>query len=125
MGEFVLRRVLYRAARIARPMTRLPVMPIGPRDGWCDAPDHAAYNRQIRFPFPASAERLNRADPLYDLIVVLGHNDAPVARGAGSAIFMHTAKPNFAPTAGCVALRREDLLEVLRLCHPGGKLIIS
>ena len=124
MGEFALRRVLYRAGRIARPGTVLPATPIGPRDGWCDAPDHPAYNRQIRFPFPASAERLNRADPLYDIIVVLGHNDAPVVRGAGSAIFLHIARPDFAPTAGCIALRREDLLEVLRLCHPGSRLRI-
>lgn len=125
MGAFALRRVLYRAGRIPRPKTRLPVTPIGPRDGWCDAPDHPAYNRQIQFPFPASAERLNRADPLYDIVVVLGHNDAPAVRGAGSAIFIHAARPNFAPTAGCIALRRADLQEILRLCGPGSKLVIA
>ncbi len=124
-GEFELRRVLYRADRIAAPITALELNPIGPGDGWCDAPGHPDYNHQVRFPFHASAERLRRADPVYDIIVVLGYNDDPVMDGAGSAIFMHIAKPNFAPTAGCVALRREDLLHVLRQCGPGSSLIIA
>jgi len=124
-GEFELRRVLYRADRMAAPATALPLDRIGPGDGWCDAPGHPEYNRQVRFPFDASAERLRRADPVYDIIVVLGHNDDPVIDGAGSAIFMHIAKPSFAPTAGCVALRRNDLLYVLRKCGPGSTMIIA
>ncbi len=124
-GEFQLRRVLYRAGRLPPPQTALKIQPIGPCDGWCDAPGHPAYNRQVRLPIGASAERLARADPAYDIIVVLGYNDAPVTDGAGSAIFMHVAKPNFAPTAGCVALRRDDLLFVLKLCGPGSRLAIG
>jgi len=124
-GEFELRRVLYRADRMPCPDTALEVNPIGPRDGWCDAPGHPEYNCQVQLPINASAERLRRADPVYDIIVVLGHNDAPVIDGAGSAIFIHIAKPNFAPTAGCVALRRADLLAVLRICGPGSSILIE
>ncbi len=124
-GEFELRRVLYRADRMPCPDTALEVNPIGPRDGWCDAPGHPEYNCQVQLPVNASAERLRRADPVYDIIVVLGHNDAPVIDGAGSAIFIHIAKPNFAPTAGCVALRRADLLAVLRICGPGSSILIG
>lgn len=124
-GEFILRRVLYRADRGMRPETRLSVAPIGPRDGWCDAPGDPAYNRQVRLPIAASAEHLRRADPVYDIIVTLGYNDAPVVDGTGSAIFMHIARANFSPTAGCVALRREDLQYVLKLCGPGSTIRIS
>lgn len=120
-----MRRVLYRADRLSRPKTGLRTKPISPRDGWCDAPRHPLYNRQVRLPIRASAERLMRADPLYDIIVILGYNDAPVIDGLGSAIFMHIAKPNFAPTAGCVALRRSDLLHILRIWRPGSRLIIG
>lgn len=124
-GVFELRRVLYRADRLPPPRTGLKIRPIGPRDGWCDAPGHAFYNQQVRLPISASAERLARADPLYDLVVVLGYNDAPVVDGLGSAIFLHVAKANFAPTAGCVALRRKDLLWVLSMCGPGSHLRIG
>jgi len=123
-GEFELRRVLYRADRVAAPITALDLNPIGPRDGWCDAPGHPEYNHQVRFPFKASAERLRRADPLYDIIIVLGYNDAPVMDGAGSAIFMHIAKTNFAPTAGCIALARNDLLAILRRCGPDTRIVV-
>ena len=54
-----------------------------------------------------------RADGLYDLVVILGHNDAPVVPGAGSAIFMHVASPGYGPTEGCVALARDDLVALL------------
>ena len=66
-------------------------------------------------PYPASAETLPwREDGLYDIIVVLGHNDDPIIAGRGSAIFLHVAAPDYAPTAGCIALSRADLLTVLR-----------
>ena len=54
-----------------------------------------------------------------DVIVVLGHNDAPVVPGAGSAIFLHLARDDFSPTQGCVALARDDLLAVLREARTG------
>jgi len=124
IGEFPLRRVYYRADRIAKPVTALRADPIGPRDGWCDAPGHTRYNCQVRLPLNASAERLRRADPLYDIIVMLGYNDAPVHDGAGSAIFMHVAKANLTPTAGCVALARNDLLTLLRMCRPDSRILV-
>ena len=72
------------------------------------------YNRRVRHPYPASAEQLWREDGLYDVVVVLDYNVRRRARGHGSAIFMHVARPGFAPTAGCVALARPALLRVLR-----------
>lgn len=112
-GWLPLRRVLFRADRVAPPRCRVPREPLSPQDGWCDAPDDPAYNRQVTLPYPARHEALWRQDGLYDVIGVLGWNDAPVRRGAGSAIFLHVCRPDFAPTEGCVALPLADLLAVL------------
>jgi L,D-peptidoglycan transpeptidase YkuD (ErfK/YbiS/YcfS/YnhG family) len=113
--------VLYRADRVRRPPTRLPLRPIRPDDGWCDAPADRNYNRAVRHPYPASAERLWRADRLYDVVVVLAHNFKPRVRGGGSAIFMHLARPDYASTEGCMALRLEHLLRLVRRLGPGAR----
>lgn len=115
LGSFHLLHVLYRPDRVRRPRTALPVQPIGPHDGWCDASGDRNYNRAVQLPYPASAEKLWREDRLYDIVVVIGHNTRPRIRGHGSAIFLHVARPDLAPTEGCIALRREHLLLLLGL----------
>jgi L,D-peptidoglycan transpeptidase YkuD (ErfK/YbiS/YcfS/YnhG family) len=125
VGCWELRRVLYRPDRVASPATALPVAAIAEADGWCDAPAHPDYNRPVRLPHPASCERMWRDDELYDVVVVLGHNDDPPVPGAGSAIFFHVAKPDYAPTEGCVALALPDLLWVLADAVPGDRLCVS
>jgi L,D-peptidoglycan transpeptidase YkuD (ErfK/YbiS/YcfS/YnhG family) len=112
-GLLALRRVLYRADRGTIPRAAVPREPIAEQDGWCDDPSHADYNRQVRLPHPARHEELWRRDGLYDVVGVLGWNDAPVERRRGSAIFLHVARADYAPTEGCIALAREDLLAVL------------
>jgi L,D-peptidoglycan transpeptidase YkuD (ErfK/YbiS/YcfS/YnhG family) len=124
VGRFPLRRLLYRPDRLERPTTALPTAPLSPRDGWCDDPADALYNRLVRLPYPARHERLWREDRLYDLLVVVGHNDDPVVPGAGSAVFLHVAKPDFAPTGGCVALSAGDLLAFLADAGPGDQLSV-
>lgn len=123
-GLWPMRRVLFRADRLARPITSLPAADIGPRDGWCDDPADEAYNRPVPLPYARSAERLWREDGLYDLIVVLGYNDAPVIVGAGSAIFLHVAAPDLAPTQGCVALAARDMIDLLARAQPGDAVAI-
>lgn len=125
MGRWPLREVLYRADRIPRPLTRLPLRPIRPEDGWCDASDDRNYNRPVRHPYPASAERLWREDHLYDLVVVIGYNDRPRSRARGSAIFMHVATPDLAPTEGCIALRSSHLVRLVASMYPGQHLHIG
>lgn len=125
IGVFPLRRVFYRPDRLSFPITRLPVWPLHPFDGWCDAPDHPDYNRPVRLPFPASHEAMWRDDSLYDLGAVLGHNDDPPVPYLGSAIFMHVAKPDYAPTEGCVALSLEDLKALLSRVGPDDEIEIQ
>ena len=124
VGVWPLRRVLYRADRIREPDTGLPLSVIAPHDGWCDAPNDPNYNRQVKLPYPASAEALWRDDEIYDLIVVLGYNDAPVVPGAGSAIFLHITSPDHYFTEGCLAMEIEDLQELLREARAGDALEI-
>ena len=114
-GNFVLRRVLYRNDRVERPITALPCRAITLSDGWCDAPLDPAYNRPVSLPYPASTEKLFRDDHLYDLLVVLGHNDHPPKAGLGCAIFFHLARGNGSATRGCIAVAKEDMLSILRL----------
>ncbi len=114
-GLHRLRRVLYRADRLgAPPDTRLPREPIAPDDGWCDDVTNRDYNRAVRLPHDGRHERLWRHDALYDLMAVLAYNDDPVQRGLGSAIFLHLARADEAPTAGCVAVAMPDLRWLLQ-----------
>lgn len=118
-GYWPMREVLFRADRLGEIVTPLPCRNLSPEDGWCDDPDDPAYNRLVRLPHPTHCEPLWRTDRIYDLIIPLGYNDDPVVRGRGSAIFLHVAQPDFSPTAGCIALARDDLLAVLRETAPG------
>ncbi|MEM7766023.1 MAG: L,D-transpeptidase family protein [Pseudomonadota bacterium] len=124
-GTWPMRHVLYRPDRETPPETGLECIPLSPHDGWCDDPANPLYNRPVSLPFSASHEKLWRDDAIYDLIVVLGHNDDPVIPGNGSAIFFHLARPDYSPTEGCVALSRPDFLTVLALCGPGSTLEIA
>jgi L,D-peptidoglycan transpeptidase YkuD (ErfK/YbiS/YcfS/YnhG family) len=124
VGVWPIRRVLYRPDKGPPPITALPVAVIGPNDGWCDAIDDPAYNRPVSLPYPASAERMWRDDDVYDLVVILGHNDDPIVPGLGSAIFLHLARDGYAPTEGCVALARPDLEALLATAKPGDALEI-
>lgn len=110
-----MRYVLYRPDRMQRPRTGLPVHAMSPRDGWCDDPASAHYNRPVTLPFEFSHERLWRDDHLYDLVLVMGHNDDPPVRGRGSAVFIHLRGCDDGPTHGCIAFARSDLLNLLAI----------
>ena len=122
LGAWAMRRVLYRPDRGAPPVTALPAAPLAKRDGWCDDPDDPNYNRPVVLPYRAGCEEMWRDDGLYELVVILAHNDDPPVPGMGSAIFLHCATPDYAPTEGCVALAKPDLLELLSLAAPGDRL---
>jgi len=113
MGSWPLRGVLLRPDRVKVPeRLKLPWRWIRPDDGWSDGVNDPAYNRPVRHPHAYSAERLWREDGLYDVVVVLGHNDAPAVPGAGSAIFWHCWRDG-ATTEGCVAIPKEEMLRLL------------
>ncbi len=109
LGVWPIRTALLRPDRVAAPASALPWRWLRPNDGWSDDPRDPQYNRPVTHPHPFSAERLWRTDGLYDIILILGHNDAPPVPGHGSAIFLHCAAPDFTATEGCVAVEHEVL----------------
>jgi L,D-peptidoglycan transpeptidase YkuD (ErfK/YbiS/YcfS/YnhG family) len=112
-GRFRLLRLWYRADRMPRPRTLLPARAIRSGDGWCENPDDRRYNHAIRLAPGAPGDRLKRDDHLYDLVIELDHNTRPRIKNRGSAVFVHVARPGFLPTAGCVALKIEDIKRLL------------
>jgi L,D-peptidoglycan transpeptidase YkuD (ErfK/YbiS/YcfS/YnhG family) len=114
--------MLYRADRIARPADW--ALPIRPRDLWSDDPTHEDYNLMVRAPYPHSHERLRRADPLYDLVILTGWNWPRAVRGDGSAIFIHQWRGPGQPTAGCIGLARHDLRTIAPLIRYETRLIV-
>lgn len=114
LGAFPLRALYYRPDRITLPdCVQLPVIPITETMGWCDAPEHPAYNQPVTLPFSASHELLWRDDHRYDVMIPLGYNDDPVRPGLGSAIFFHLATDDYQGTEGCVAIALADMLQLL------------
>lgn len=124
-GTFRLVRLWWRADRTPRPATRLPTRRIGPCDGWCEDPRDRRYNQPVRLSPRHPGDRLWRADRLYDLIIELDHNTRPRVAGRGSAVFVHVARPGFAPTAGCVALKSDSLRRLLARLGPRTRVAIG
>lgn len=116
--------MLYRPDRLAR--TRLPdwALPVTPSDLWSDDPRDPDYNLMVRAPHPFGHERLSRADPMYDLILITDWNWPDAVPGRGSAIFLHTWRRPRHPTAGCVAFARDDLLWIARRIRHETRLVI-
>jgi len=112
-GLYFPRQLYFRQDHFPNPSSHLPVTPITPLDGWCDDPACADYNRLVFLPHSGSREILWRDDQLYDLLLVISHNDAPVVPGFGSAVFFHIANREMGPTKGCVAFQAKNFLEIL------------
>jgi L,D-peptidoglycan transpeptidase YkuD (ErfK/YbiS/YcfS/YnhG family) len=117
-GRFRLLRLWRRADRMPRPQTRLPVRAIRANDGWCEDPRDRRYNRPIRLADGAPGDRLKRDDHLYDLVIEIDHNTRPRVAKRGSAVFIHVARPGYSPTAGCVAMKVDDLKRLLAWLQP-------
>jgi len=124
-GSFRLKRLWWRADRHPRPATLLPVRRITPDDGWCEDPADRHYNRPVKLPAGSTADRLARQDDLYDFVVEIDHNTRPRIAGRGSAVFVHVARPQFKPTAGCVALDIGSLRRLLARLGPRTRIVVE
>lgn len=115
--------MLYRPDRIAKPTAW--ALPIGPNDVWSDDENDTAYNSMVRAPYPPSHEKLRRADPLYDLVVLTDWNWPNATKGRGSAIFIHQYRRPGYPTEGCIAFRRDHLHGIARKITTKTRLIVA
>ena len=123
-GTFPLPFGMYRPDRIQLPDTSLPMTALREAHAWVDDPNDPKYNQLVELPYPAHVEEMWLADGIYDLLVVVGYNINPTRPGAGSAIFLHIARPNFSSTEGCIAIERSVLLRLIPLLGPGSVITI-
>ena len=120
LGTYHLRFGFYRADRLpGPPLGKLQMWPLKKDDGWCDDPDHPAYNRFVALPFNGSHEKLWRDDGAYDVIIVMSHNDSPPVPGLGSAVFLHIAQPDDRQTLGCIAVTPDVMVRILKVAEAG------
>jgi L,D-peptidoglycan transpeptidase YkuD (ErfK/YbiS/YcfS/YnhG family) len=124
-GTFHPRTLWWRADRHRRPQTLLPVRAIRPEDAWCEDPADRHYNQPIRLDSDTPGDRLTREDHLYDFIIEIDHNTTPRTAGRGSAVFLHLARENFGPTAGCVSMTEAAMLRLLRRLGPNTRMEIG
>ena len=117
-GRFRLQRLWWRADRSRRPRTLLPVRRIDPTLAWCEDARDRRYNRVFRRSANDPGDRLWRDDHLYDCVVEIDHNARPRVAGRGSAVFLHLARANRAPTAGCVAFAANSLRKLVPRLGP-------
>lgn len=124
-GTFRPKRLWWRADRHPRPQTFLPIRAIRPDDAWCEDPMSRHYNRWRKLDRNEGGDRLTRDDHLYDFIIEIDHNCRPRIAHRGSAVFLHLARPNFLPTAGCVSMTKSAMLRLLRQIGPDTKIVIG
>jgi L,D-peptidoglycan transpeptidase YkuD (ErfK/YbiS/YcfS/YnhG family) len=124
-GTFRPLRLWWRADRHPRPSTFLPVRAIGPEDAWCEDVSSRHYNQPVRLHSKQGGDRLRRDDHLYDFTVEIDHNTHPRIAGRGSAVFLHLARADFSPTAGCVSMTRNAMLRLLKRLGPETRIVIG
>lgn len=124
-GSFHPVRLWWRADRHPRPRTHLPVRAIRPTDAWCENPADRRYNQPVKLGNGGEGDRLRRDDHLYDFIIEIDHNTRPRVAGHGSAVFLHLARPDFSPTAGCVSMARPAMLRLLARIGPRTRILIG
>ena len=112
-GIFKIIKIYYRPDKIKDIETPIKKIKIKKNMGWCDDPKSIHYNKQIELPSKFSHEKLYRNDNLYDLILVLNYNTNPIVKNKGSAIFLHIANDSYKKTKGCIALKKDDLIQLI------------
>ena len=123
-GQFKIKYILYRKDRV-KISTKLEKKIIKKNMGWCDDPKSNQYNKLIKLPFAYNHEKLFKKENIYDIILVLNYNMNPVKKNKGSAIFIHVAKNNFRKTEGCVAIKKLNLIKLIKKINPSTKVKIS
>ena len=113
-GLFKIKYILYRKDRIKDIKTKLKKIVIKKNMGWCDDPSSSKYNRLVKLPFNGTSEKLYKKNNVYDIVLVLDYNMNPIKSNKGSAIFIHIAKKNFKKTEGCVAIKKRELLKIIK-----------
>ena len=124
-GTFKIVKIYYRSDRIKKISSKFRPIKITKNMGWCDDPNSKNYNQLIKLPTKYGHEKLHKKNNVYDLIVVLNYNMNPIIKNKGSAIFIHVAKKKYKKTAGCIALKKVHLLNLIKKIEKNTKVIIN
>ena len=122
-GLFSIGGLYYRADRVQRPETKIPIKIITKKMGWCDDPKSSHYNREFIVNRKIKHEKLFKKDNSYDYFVVVNYNTKKIIPFKGSAIFIHLTK-NYKKTAGCIVLKKKDFLILIKLINKNTKIKI-
>tara|TARA_Y100000996_G_scaffold339043_1_gene275905 strand:+ start:247 stop:735 length:489 start_codon:yes stop_codon:yes gene_type:complete len=122
-GLFSLGNVYYRKDRNSKPITRIKTISISKKMGWCDDADSKKYNKLIKTSLKIRHEKLFRKDYKYDYLIPINYNTKNIIAGKGSAIFIHLTK-NYSPTAGCIGIKKKDMLILLKIINKKTKIKI-
>jgi L,D-peptidoglycan transpeptidase YkuD (ErfK/YbiS/YcfS/YnhG family) len=123
-GVFTFGKLYYRPDRVRKPETKIPTKVIKKNMGWCDDADSKFYNREIKTNKKIRHEKLFKKDNTYDYLLIINYNTTNIKPKIGSAIFLHLTK-NYKKTAGCIAVKKKDLLIILKLISKKSKIIIN
>ena len=124
MGDYRIKYIFYRKDKIKGFKTKLKTVVIKKNMGWCNDSKSKNYNKLIKLPSNNSYEKLYRKENIYDIILVLNYNMSPVIKNKGSAIFIHISKKNYKKTEGCVAVKKRDLIEIVKKLQKNTKVKI-
>jgi len=124
-GIFKIIKIYYRPDKIKDIETPIKKIKVKKNMGWCDDSNSIYYNKQIKLPSKFSHEKLYRRDNLYDLFLVLNYNTNPIVKNKGSAIFIHITKDSYKKTKGCIALKKDDLIQLVSKISENTKIKIN
>ena len=124
-GKYKVKYILYRKDRIKKIQSEMRIIKIEKNMGWCDDPRSRNYNKLIKLPSSYKHEKLFKKENIYDIILVLNYNMRPIKKNKGSAIFIHVAKKNYKKTEGCIALKKNHILKLIKAINSKTKVIIE
>ena len=122
-GVYSLGPLFYRKDKFKILETKIKKIPIKKDMGWCDDVNNENYNRLIKVNNKIKHEKLYRKSIIYDLLIPINYNTKNPVKKKGSAIFIHLTK-NYEKTLGCIALKENDLLTILKLINKRTKIKI-
>ena len=114
IGQYKIKYILFRKDRIKKVQSKIRKIEIKKNMGWCDDSRSKEYNKLIKLPFNYSHEKLYKKENAYDIILVINYNMNPVKKKKGSAIFIHVANKSYKKTKGCVAIKKTELLKIIK-----------
>ncbi len=123
-GKFNIGDIYYREDKIKSFKTKLKKVKIKKNMGWCDDVSSKEYNKLIKVSKKVHHEKLFRIDEKYDLLIPIKYNFNKPKKNKGSCIFLHLTK-SYKPTAGCIAINKNDFFILLKLINKNSKIIIN